>query len=35
MPVDDIGLIEGEDLDNINEEVEQDGLEEDQKAPWE
>jgi hypothetical protein len=35
MPSDDIGLIEGEDLDNINEEVEQNGLEENQKAPWE
>ena len=24
-----------ENLDNVNEEVEEDGLEEDQKAPWE
>ena len=35
MPVDDTGLIEGVDLDNVNEEVAEDGLEEDQKAPWE
>ena len=35
MPVDDTGLIEEENLDNINEDIEQDGFEEDQKAPWE
>ena len=35
MPSEDTGLIDVENLDNINEEVEEDGLEEDQKAPWE
>jgi hypothetical protein len=35
MPVDDTGLIEGEHLDNINEDIEEDGFEEDQKPPWE
>ena len=35
MPVDDTGLIEEENLDNINKEIEEDGFEEDQKPPWE
>ena len=35
MPSEDTGLIDVENLDNVNEEVEEDGLEEDQKAPWE
>ena len=35
MPVDDTGLIEEENLDNINEEIEEDRFEEDQKPPWE
>ena len=35
MPSEDTGLIDVENLDNINEEVEEDGLEEDQKPPWE
>ncbi len=35
QPVGDTGLINSEGLEKVNEDVEQDGLEEDQKAPWE
>ena len=35
QPVGDSGLIDAEGLEKVNEDVEEDGLEEDQKAPWE
>ncbi len=35
QPVGDTGLIDSEGLEKVNEDVEEDGLEEDQKAPWE
>tara|TARA_R100001198_G_scaffold31156_1_gene16489 strand:- start:2230 stop:3720 length:1491 start_codon:yes stop_codon:yes gene_type:complete len=35
QPVGDTGLIDAEGLEKVNEDVEEDGLEEDQKAPWE
>tara|TARA_Y100000361_G_scaffold9923_1_gene7994 strand:- start:3111 stop:4601 length:1491 start_codon:yes stop_codon:yes gene_type:complete len=35
QPVGDTGLIDAEGLEKVNEDVKEDGLEEDQKAPWE
>ena len=35
QPVGDSGLIDAEGLEKVNEDVEEDGLEEDQKPPWE
>jgi|TARA_R100000995_G_C3483262_1_gene125410 replicative DNA helicase len=35
QPIGDSGLIDAEGLEKVNEDVEEDGLEEDQKAPWE
>ena len=35
QPIGDSGLIDAEGLEKVNEDVKEDGLEEDQKAPWE